>query len=693
MNTYVIDDETDNYSFDNVQKTNNKKYLIIAIAIIVVLVFIIIIKNLPNKNSYSSYENEMVSQARNYVASRGISTSKEIYIDASKINVELPNNCSMLSGVIYNGSEYKPYLLCDNYESKIINNSDNIKLKGNEVMVLLQGTNYYELGVLGNTNVSISGHVMDTEGVYNVYYIPDAGNYMIIRKVIVVNNPTLINKLPIMNVDSQELTLNIGNRYYDDVTAFDIVDGDLTKNIIKISNIDETTPGEYNAIYYVRNSLGYITTVNKKVLVIDNNSNDITITISLSNENITNQSITAQVKVIGKNYDYIRLPDGTMTKGNNFEYPIDENGKYDFTVVLLDGSEISKALNVTNIDKTIPEGTCKASLYYDHTSVSVNISSSNYIVGYNYYINNKNSGFISSSNYNNTTEKNVNSVYVIAKDYIGNEGKIVCTTEKQSNMNPNGITDVTYHGESKLRIPITSALAKKGYTVNDLNQCIYNRVKEAGPYTRYGVVAAAYGLLDCTYKMTGYVISYNHTSGKVHVDSDTNYCRYNSDICGKLGINTRWGTVGGQCSSSECWHGLNCATFVRWSMCNGGMDLCSSGTAGAHSMTSSTYFPEADGVTIKGKKVTYYSGSNLSNYDVNTILHMIKPGDIMATSEGEGHALVIVGIENDGIYTAENGQYMRNIKFSQITNGKETYRILLLDKYYANPNNRNNLYG
>lgn len=138
---------------------------------------------------------------------------------------------------------------------------------------------------------------------------------------------------------------------------------------------------------------------------------------------------------------------------------------------------------------------------------------------------------------------------------------------------------------------------------------------------------------------------------------------------------------------------MNCATSVRWAMCNGGMDLCSRGDASAYGMVNIKYFPEADGVGIAGGKVTYYSGIDYSNYSANQLVRMLKPGDVMASSAGNGHAFLVIGYDSNGIYTAENGQKIRNYKYSDLTNGKETYRLLFLDNYYANPNNRNNLYG
>ena len=688
MNNYYIENEFDDYDNSYEKQNGNGKYIVIAAIVIIILVIIVINKFSNNSShSFSFYENKMVDLAREYVSTYNVNTNKEIYIDVSKLNMDLPNNCSMLSGVIYDGREYTPYLVCSDYESKILNNPSNVKLNGSEVIVLLKGMGYYELGYIGNNKMFISGDVLSDEGVYNVYYIPETGNSITIRKVIIINNPNLYNHYPIINTDTaNEITLEKGTKYYETPVAIDSVDGDLTKNIITINDVDELTSGEYKVIYSVRNSLGYTTMIMKKVTIVSslNNDEEINIMISLNNENITNQNIKAQVKITGNNYSYTKLPNGEITREKEFEYEISENNKYEFIAVDNNNQETNKVLNVTNIDKTVPTGTCKAQLFYNQTNVSVNITSFNYIVGYDYYVNGKSSSFIASNSYSNTTEKNVSGVYVIVRDYIGNEAKITCSTEKMSNFDPNGIQKSEYNNDKpRLRIPISTALAKKGYTVNDLNKCIYDRVVDAGPYTRYGVAAAAYGLIDCTYKMTGYVLSYNHTSGKV----EGSYCKYNSDICGKLGINTRWGSYGGQCATSECWHGLNCATFVRWSMCNGGMDMCTKGSADA-GITSKKYFPEADGVTIKGNNASYYSGTNLTSLGASALVRMIKPGDAIMEP---GHTFVVIGRDNNAIYTAEDGYYTRKITYSQLLGGTQ-YRILFLDKYYANLANRNNLY-
>ncbi len=708
MSNYIIEDEVEDRKFPTANKPHKNsidqsKMLMIGSAILVVMIIVIVIASrVKVRTEYSSLEIEMVEKAEEYIKKNDL-LSSEVYVDAPKMNITVPSNCNMLSGVLYQDEKYYPHLMCDDYNSKTITENNDIELIGSDIIILLKGTDYYELGHNSNKDIQISGTVhTEKEGIYNVYYIPQDGNYVKIRKVIVVDNIELMNNLPVMNVSKDDLTIEFGQTYNDNVTAIDKNDGNITNKIIKVSNVNENEIGEYKSVYSVTNSLGYTVMSMQKVTVL--NTKETNILVELSDDNITNETVTINVKVVGDNFDYVILPDKTEKNEKEFIYEVEENDDYEFIAVNKDGSKVSKIVKVTNIDKTTPEGNCQAILYNDKTIFNVKISTFNYVVGYNYYYNGKESGFISKSSYTvNESKKNDSDLYVVVKDYIGNENKISCSTSaKQYNNNPNGY-QLTFGGKPRLRIPITEALAKKGYTVNDLNMCIAKRVESAGPGTRYGVVEAAYGLIDCTYKMTGMVLSYDHSGGKVEEENTktggkTKYCTgINKDICGKLGINTSWGKPGGSENTS---YGLNCATFVRWAMCNGGMDLCSRGSAGAFGMVSKTYFPEADGVYIWGTQVTYYSGKDMTSYNPEQLIRMIKPGDVMAhkrpndDANGQSqHAYVVIGKDNEGIYTANDGYYITKIRYSKMLNGEYSYLILYLDRYYDNVANRNNLYN
>lgn len=684
----------ENKYYDNpyigVAKTNKNKYIIIGIAIIILIIIVLfVVKLLSSGNSYKSIEKKMIKSATKYVTENSV-LDKEIYIDSSKMNINLPDNCNRLSGVFYDNGKYTPYLVCSDYKSKF-NNSE--VLNGETVILLPKDSNYYELGYNSQTEYQISGTVnTNQEGVYNVYYIPKDGNNYETRKVVIIDNSSVSNYLPKITFNDN-IELKKGQSYESNLTAYDEIDGDITSKVIKIDNTNINEIGEYKNIYSVTNSLGYTVMLRQSVSVY--NELEMSILAELSESNITNKNVVISIKVKGDKFSSLILPDKTETPEKEYSYEVEKNGEYEFIAVDKNGERVSKIVKVDNIDKTIPVGTCKATLYNDKTVFNVNITSSNSITGYNYFIDSNGSGYLTNNNHTTikTTSKNLS---VVVKDYVGNEATIKCDVEDQKTyFDPHGYRKVLIE-PPRLTIPITQALAKKGYTFEQFNKCIYDRVVNAGPYTRYGVAAAAYGLIECSYTMTGFRLPYSHTASMV---GDEKSCRDHADICGKLGASPRWGSPGGQCgvksdgTKPKCYQGHNCATFVHWSMCNGGMDLCSRGDNTAFGMADIKFFPEADAVGIKGQKVNYVYGVDYSNLSADALVRKLKPGDIIASSEGDGHVFVVVGYDDSGIYTAEDGYFMRNLKYSVLTNGKESYRLMFLDRYYANSKNRNNLYG
>lgn len=258
-------------------------------------------------------------------------------------------------------------------------------------------------------------------------------------------------------------------------------------------------------------------------------------------------------------------------------------------------------------------------------------------------------------------------------------------------------TDANYNGDTiggtALNTSLTEALSSNGYTVDDLNNCIGDRVNSKGMGTRGAVVEAGVGLLECTMKMTGgFTYPYDHRGGYVGGS-------YNPDIKGKLGVNSKWGEYADYatgCSGPKpCRLGLNCANFVRWSMCNGGMDLCSRGSTYATGMagvnSSEDYFPGAVRVRLT-PSFEVLSGS-VDGASKDEVIEMIQPGDVLYSDHnGSGnHVMLIVGTDSSSITIAENGRKTRKIPKNQLKSNSMTYVVLLLDEYYNNSSNQNSL--
>ena len=227
----------------------------------------------------------------------------------------------------------------------------------------------------------------------------------------------------------------------------------------------------------------------------------------------------------------------------------------------------------------------------------------------------------------------------------------------------------------QLNMSLSQALARKGNSVADLNACIKNMVMQYGPGTRSGAAAAAVGLLQCTMELTGgYVIKYSHRGGAASTPI----------LNGKLGVNPQWG---------DGYNGLNCATSSRWALCNGGMNACSpfSGETYASMTQNTRWSPQT--VILGGRTGGTFPGGNVYSANVGDLLHTYNPG------QENGHAMIIVGKDDNGYYIAENGRNTRLITYSNILDGRPVvngvrriYTFSILDDFYNNPANVNGLY-
>lgn len=255
-------------------------------------------------------------------------------------------------------------------------------------------------------------------------------------------------------------------------------------------------------------------------------------------------------------------------------------------------------------------------------------------------------------------------------------------------------------GGSPLNTTLTEALSSKGYDTNCLDGCISARVSAASS-ERGKVVEAGIGLLECTMEMTGgFTYPYDHRGGAIsYMGSGT-------------GINPKWGEYADYatgCSTSKCRLGLNCANFVRWSMCNGGQSsLCSKGSTFATGMagvntSDPDYFPGAIRIYFRGngfsadpnvsisnlssnyKSILGKSSGNISSLSVDDVISLIQPGDVLYSDRngGSNHVMLVTGIDGSGIWIAENGRKTRKISHSELKSGSMTYVVLLLDDFYS----------
>ena len=299
-----------------------------------------------------------------------------------------------------------------------------ILIKGDKVVTLYEGGLYKENGYVAynykrenKTNLVKVDAQVDTDkvGEYEVTYTIKSiwKKNVVTRKVIVLKNP-LDNIYFTLNGE-EEMTIKLNEEFVDpgyNIRSDD--DEDYSKYVSVSGKVDNTKLGVYEIKYLIR--------INKK-----------------------QQELVRKVKVEGPRYSVYY--DKKATKGSvkvrvvsniaNFAYfmvgdekrPSEEisntyqdNGSYTVSMFDMDGTEDKIAININNIDRDPPTGSCRAlmSSKDKRTYYTVNAKDASPIETYKF-----NGNAYSSNSF--TVNNVVNKGNVVVTDEAGNKAELTCT--------------------------------------------------------------------------------------------------------------------------------------------------------------------------------------------------------------------------------------------------------------------------
>ena len=240
-------------------------------------------------------------------------------------------------------------------------------LVGDEEISLYVGDEYEELGVVAllndetnlASNVEIDGNV-DTNvvGEYKIIYTLTYKN--IEKKLERKINEIEINldKINIKLNGDETVYLNVNEEYTELGATATYNERDLTSEIKIENNIDTTIPGEYTVIYKVNN-----TNIERKIIVFDIDK--------LFNIDKENYIINV---TLNDNFNFIRLPNGTISQNKVVSYKAQGSGNYLFILYTKDNKKYEKLITITKEEVESldpPIGTCEAVLKDSKTTVTV----------------------------------------------------------------------------------------------------------------------------------------------------------------------------------------------------------------------------------------------------------------------------------------------------------------------------------
>lgn len=344
------------------------------------------------------------------------------------------------------------------FESKIV-----FTLFGDEEVVIYEGNEYKELGYIA---ISEDGdNVSNKVKVKSNLNVNKVGTYKIkysVRSLFKVYKKTRTIKVLRDNLKEVNFTLNgssmvnikLGSNYSD--PKFSCYLKSNKQNLDRYVKITSNLNNKKEGVYEIKYTLAYngkTKELSRKVYVYKE-----TISYTLSTTALTNKPVTIKFRSNIHNFAYVILPNDNVIYKNEFSYNFYENNKYTFFVFDSLNNYETYTVNIDNIDKTPPSGTCKIVMKngttdYTVTSRDEDISK---------YVYNNEEKYTSTQNTYKVSTYLRNDM-VLLVDKAGNKTKIKCDVTKsyEKVIKPSSKDNVVYSSTSDSLV--VNIIKKDGY--------------------------------------------------------------------------------------------------------------------------------------------------------------------------------------------------------------------------------------
>ena len=266
------------------------------------------------------------------------------------------------------------------------------------------------------------------------------------------------------------------------------------KNYVKASGMVNTTKAGNYEITYTLNYKNEKKTLKRTVVVVANSvqtGNNYTTKISPSV--LTKDNVLITIQSSSSNFSYFQDPAKNKVTKSTLEYAVKANGKYTFYMYDKSGKSEKIEVEVKNIDKTAPTGSCTSIISGNTTAYTINATDANGIARYMH----NNVQYGKTFTVNKIEEDGV----VVVYDVVGNYSSITCKSEYAS-IDAGSKLTVGSYTSSTLKYWIekpTNDYAVTHIWVKDA----YNQMKTAVPAT-FKTLATAETILNKEIKNNGY---------------------------------------------------------------------------------------------------------------------------------------------------------------------------------------------
>lgn len=246
-------------------------------------------------------------------------------------------------------------------------------------------------------------------------------------------------------------------------------------------------------------------------------------------------------------------------------------------------------------------------------------------------------------------------------------GDITFNTILKSSASTNYTIATSTGSNDQIHENLQDFLASKGSNVASFNDQIMNAVKEAGPGTRDGVIAAATSLVGTLYEQYGGRLPYTYGGGhgmgifnsnRQNIDRSTGTYYGADPLWGSPIYNARGGRFTAYINGSSVpyyYYGPDCSAFIGWALKNGGFN---------------------------GRPATDQGHWGTRHYMDGT--YKGQPGDLIWHT---GHIMLIVGVDEDAqkYYIAHAAGGSEGVKINAVSfRWKDNYIVDMTNWYGSN---------
>lgn len=246
-------------------------------------------------------------------------------------------------------------------------------------------------------------------------------------------------------------------------------------------------------------------------------------------------------------------------------------------------------------------------------------------------------------------------------------GDITFNTILKSSASTNYTIATSTGSNDQIHVALQDYLASKGSNVASFNDQIMNAVKQAGPGTRDGVIAAATSLVGTLYEQYGGRLPYTYGGGhgmgifnsnRQNIDRSTGTYYGADPLWGSPIYNARGGRFTAYINGSSVpyyYYGPDCSAFIGWALKNGGFN---------------------------GRPATDQGHWGTRHYMDGT--YKGQPGDLIWHT---GHIMLIVGVDEDAqkYYIAHAAGGSEGVKINAVSfRWKDNYIVDMTNWYGSN---------